>query len=868
MSVSIKEKDEASKPSRKFQFAVRDHLIELPNDDWALWQLTCLRGAGFPAHMIQDLAAPECASAADGLLLLESESREKQAEAVAALRHDLDHCPDGVDKKELVRAIRQLQKSKPTPPLDLPGEAARQRFWPVHSLKTAAEKNFREKFAAALPRLSEKIKDIARNPRFREAVLLQNRSALRMGVDLLLRDEQSPEKRGSNERHQEKLVANYLQRYCVKNDSIGFFGPFGWAKFNPERESIVAHAGPGLVSQANAYFEQWCIEALVEKVEEDPTLREWLPPRCLPAFYLEGNKLHLPGGDSTVLPALHASVLKRCTGEQTASEIATQLMATPGSGVTRDKVYELLQEFRRRGIIVWKFEVPRDPYPERRARKLFEGIGVEAKRQASLAMLDKLEHARDQVRSAFGNVSQLDAAMEKLETTFRRLTGKDASRNAGETYASRTLVYQDCRRDMEVEVGAEIIDALSAPLTLLLTTARWFTYEMAAVLREKCRQIHAEALRKSRKPYVELIEFWSQIQPILLDPEKRLFSPVSDEFQSRWGKILRLPGGQRQVTYTSQELEGLVEKFFAAPHAGWETARYNSPDVMIAAASVEAIQKGEYFLVLGELHMAMNTLRGNAVIFQHPCPEQMFQAIERDMPVPQVVPMAPRSWPRLTTRTTMGLISGQSYYLEASEDSLSSGPRSRTLPIAAFVVQESPEGLVVRTRDGQLSFDVIEFLGEVLSGQAADHMKIMPAARRIPRVTIDKLVIQREQWSFSAAEMHFAQEADESGRFLAARRWMHQHQLPRLAFVRVHLEVKPFYVDFESPVYVEILAKMVRRVLASDKPGTPVVVSEMLPTIDQLWLPDAANQKYTSELRIVVVDQVRKATVAQRKSRP
>jgi hypothetical protein len=149
----------------------------------------------------------------------------------------------------------------------------------------------------------------------------------------------------------------------------------------------------------------------------------------------------------------------------------------------------------------------------------------------------------------------------------------------------------------------------------------------------------------------------------------------------------------------------------------------------------------------------------------------------------------------------------------------------------------------------------------MLSGQAVNQMKILPPRPHIPRITIDKLVIQREQWLFKAEEMCFAQNSDEAERFLEARRWMHRHQLPRFMFARVHVEVKPFYVDFDSPVYVEILAKMVRRALASDQPDSPVVMSEMLPTAEHLWLPDNAGQKYTSEFRIVVVDQAQSSAL-------
>jgi hypothetical protein len=45
-------------------------------------------------------------------------------------------------------------------------------------------------------------------------------------------------------------------------------------------------------------------------------------------------------------------------------------------------------------------------------------------------------------------------------------------------------------------------------------------------------------------------------------------------------------------------------------------------------------------------------------------------------------------------------------------------------------------------------------------------------------------------------------------------------------------------------------------VLASEQKDTPVTVTEMLPSPDQLWLRDAQNQTYTSELRIVARDSV------------
>ena len=72
---------------------------------------------------------------------------------------------------------------------------------------------------------------------------------------------------------------------------------------------------------------------------------------------------------------------------------------------------------------------------------------------------------------------------------------------------------------------------------------------------------------------------------------------------------------------------------------------------------------------------------------------------------------------------------------------------------------------------------------------------------------------------------------------------------PRFIFLRVPHETKPYFIDLESPVYVEILARLVRQ-------ARVVKISEMLPAIDETWLADAEGRTYTAELRMAIVDPV------------
>jgi hypothetical protein len=170
------------------------------------------------------------------------------------------------------------------------------------------------------------------------------------------------------------------------------------------------------------------------------------------------------------------------------------------------------------------------------------------------------------------------------------------------------------------------------------------------------------------------------------------------------------------------------------------------------------------------------------------------------------------------------------------------------------VIEEIDGTLIVRTRDGRLHFDVMDIYGDTLAIQLIHHFDPIPLSRHTPRIQFDQLVICRETWRFDADEIPFAYEKDEADRFVGARRWMHDNELPRFVFANTPAEEKPFLVDFASPVSVNIFAKAVRRVANADEAEPLVTVTEMLPAPDQTWLTDREGQRYTCEFRIVGVD--------------
>ena len=834
-----------------------DHLVPIYGTEWAAWKWVCVRGAGFPSHLLDRLSASLSVAAAEEVTTAKLALKASIRESGVLVREVLGSVEDSILKKRLHRALKALNQGRlPTDLSHLPAEAA-QKLSAAQTLETSAIAEYQSQFQSDLTRISRAIRETANDDLFQRAVLLQNAPALRHIRHAFRPPAGKEEKRGFKERQNEELIASYLQRYCAKNDTIGFFGPVGWARFTLAGHAIKARAGSSLIETSSMYFEHWCIEALANRISEDERLRPWFAPRRSPYFYLDGTKLYYPDGiHKSVMPS-HAAVLERCDGERTARSIALELIKAPGSRFHNEaEVYAILEQMAARHILSWKLELPVEACAEERLRRALQRIDMPDLRLPVLAALDELESARQLVAAANTSAETLDASLHVLEETFTRLTGKATSRAAGEMYAGRTLIYNDCRRDLDIELGPPLVCELGPPLSLILASARWFTHRTAQLYHEAFLTAYRDLVAKNGASQVNFIQFWLAVQELIVNPETALFNQVLVEFQDSWQEVLNVPWGESRVQYQSSDLRAKVLSTFNAVGPGWSAATYHSPDVMIAAPDVDSIRLGNYLLVLGELHLAVHTLRGAFAMLQHPSPREMYAAMEYDVPAPHIFPIPRSSWPGLTTRTAITLIPDNHFHVEVSPESVSPAERSRTLPISAFVVESSGEEVVVRSRDRSMSLTAIEFLSELLSLQLADHMRILPRRPHTPRVMIDRLIVTRESWRIPASDIPFVHEEEESARFYLAQQWRESLRLPRFVFARISVEPKPVYVDFSSPLYVELLCKMVRRVFASDHPEKKVELSEMLPTPEQNWLRDASGQKYTSELRIVIADRM------------
>ncbi|HEX7843215.1 MAG TPA: lantibiotic dehydratase, partial [Kofleriaceae bacterium] len=259
------------------------------------------------------------------------------------------------------------------------------------------------------------------------------------------------------------------------------------------------------------------------------------------------------------------------------------------------------------------------------------------------------------------------------------------------------------------------------------------------------------------------------------------------------------------------------------------------------SGGIDAVNRGEFLAVLGELHAGMNSLLVPAVPNAQGDPDAPFALRDLDLERPCVAPV----WSRRRSRLDYYSRSPRDFDLELAA-ARSSRPRSQVLALADLVVEEVGGALCVRTRDGRMRFDAIAFLEHHLLANSFSEFGLL-GGRHAPRVVVDGVVLVRERWIAAAAALAFARADDATQRFAQARAWARSAGLPRRLFLKVPHETKPLFLDLASPTFVELAARMVRK-------AQTVSISEMLPDLDELWLVDAGHRRYTSELRLVAVD--------------
>ena len=584
---------------------------------------------------------------------------------------------------------------------------------------------------------SERLREVAGDPAFREALTWQNRGALATAADGLLKDGVKPSRR----RQREEVVARYWQRYCSKNDTIGFFGPLAWGEVRAAGPAL-AQRSRALVRERSVHLEVWCLERFLQTVTDDP----WLPL---------------------------------------------------------------------------------GPWPEEEARIRIGSIADAAARERAETGLARLEAARGRIAAA--SREELAPALDEFDRLFEELVGEPPARTPELAGGGRTPVYMDAMRDLDVDLGPGLVAELAASLTPLLESSRWLcgrSFELG------CRLIAEAVGSGGPRPLAPLFgKVFSALREM-----PHLLAPEHDELQRRWAELLEDPN---RATIGER-----ARARFSDYGPAWPISVFHSPDIQIAAADVEAVERGEHRIVIGDYHPGTSPLGQGVFSYRHPDRQRFLETWGSDVGTPTIYPWPPRvpQVPMTARLMPAANLPGDIAVLPPMPQ-VRAGAGSRVVSVAELLV----DGDTITDHEGSFRaplhalFWVPMFVATVFSYEP------FPKAEHMERITVGRTVFRRESWRIPVGDC----PTDPAG--LAV--WARDHGMPRRVFVRMPDERKPTYLDMESPILARIFCRQIRQ--HADRPDELVAASEMLPRPEDCWL-ELDGERYTSELRLAAVDLTRR----------
>lgn len=694
-------------------------------------------------------------------------------------------------------------------------------------------------FDEELRRTSKTMARIAGLDAFREALAWQNPGALPM-VESFERSAQEP-KRDAKKRKREYRIARYLTRYCGKSETIGFFGPVGWGRLTGDRGDITQRPGAALVSRRKTFAEPWAVRELAAALADDPEIARWLPVRLRSHYSVRDGSLYQPRGEPQLLSELELTVLRCCDGERPRLRIVEEV--AEALGVRHDAVEACVVALEQRRCLVSGANLPLGPDCLTVLDTRISAIGDDRVRDRARARTAPFLTALRALRSASGDANAVADAQAKLGEVFHEITGADAARRGGRMYAGRGVAYEECLRDLDVKLGTDFLARVSEGLPGILAISQWLTWQTAAAYTEHFRQ------RWSAKRQ-RLDTVWFDIVGDFLGSRHKPIDDVLAEFRLRWRQLAEeLHASASGWRFDPAEFHDSVERLFPSPGPGWPGAAIHSPDLQLVSYSHDGVRTGDYDVILSEIHVSTPTITGPVFEWSlgddYPISRYLQSRIGRS-----VVPVFPDSWPRNTGRTMPAQpMPGDLCFAFADVD----GTPRDTIAMTAIEVGVADGSVYAELPDGtRLAF--ADFFSFFLSAAVLDAWKSISDAPYTPRISVGRFTIVRQTWRVDVAGKPFTRPAGEFESYRAVDSWRRSLGCPDRVYVKLPGEVKPFYVDFSSPISVLSFLAALRGTMKQPNGPTEIALSEALPEPQQAWAMDDAGNTYFGEVRIVVMD--------------
>ncbi|MDO8412512.1 MAG: lantibiotic dehydratase [Gallionellaceae bacterium] len=674
-----------------------------------------------------------------------------------------------------------------------------------------------------------------------EALFLSNPESLQRISALI---ESGTESMDSRVRQRLRLGWSYTQRLCAKNDTCSFFGPIAWGRFvdrNQPSIKLDLCENPWL-SLRKTFFEHWVVQRLTQAVNADPTLHNYLPVSISSGCYVENGALHFPLGKTQQLGPLATCLLSTIEAVGYAGMPREQIVARiKKQDFLEADINASLEFFLCKKILASGLRIaPGLVDPLGRLSGLVSQLDAPREGKTRwISLLFQLE----ELRSRF-ETGDLDARVEALNMMRTLLSNVriDLTRAKGEMYVGRSPIYEDCSRNLHIELGGHLACGLKADLEPVMKLYCWLAQAVAVRLHDRylaCwRSLQPEG---SCEAAVDFLSLFSLLNS--QDNKALVVTEICEILQKCWDQIAAACCIQSDLILGSEDIDLLLDLLKQAePRVGWVSplgTDIHSPDFMLAAKDIAALERGDYLIVLGEVHPAVHTV--SQPVAQPFCKyaEEVRNEVEQLLyPFTLIIADSPETYQRshidwLDTPSLMQLVLPNGNGRVADTRILPSGRGEVFLKNGILIFRDPKYGI-----EQDLLTVIPSEMHRVCFALAGDLI----GQNESRRITVGRVILKRRYWHVPSDLLPDARRVGEKlDSYLSWRHWATGMGMPRYVFVKCENEPKPIFVDFYNPLALDLLAGLAKK-------KTVMRFSEMRPDPDELWLTDSRG-RYSCEFR-------------------
>jgi hypothetical protein len=660
--------------------------------------------------------------------------------------------------------------------------------------------------------------------------------------------------RNSRARERERHLLLYLQRIAAKNDTFSQFGPSAWGHTRDDAKPMTLEITPG-VARRQTFPERWTAHALAAALSADPLTFPELRPRMNPNGRLVGNRFIFADGSPAIEnTAEQMEILVRSDGvtpicylvngvvaSEKIADATTQIDPTRGSKIIRELIDSK--------ILIIAMEVPAmEPFAFEVLHRDIKSWRDTAGREKWLPVADTLV----ELAARFCDSSD-PAQRSKIMSNARDcLAGIGVEKRAGSRalYAAANPIAEDCSRECTFEIGEALLDEVVTEAEPWINFWRdsyaFVAGRVAANLRSLLEKAPTE---NGALPLPAFLRFCESAKlpltgPGLVGMAHIAFQEVKAAFRER----LQAHAQQAEYELTADDC-AVVRKTFS--YAKFDEFTYPSADLQLAAESVEAVNRGEYRWIIGELHPAVATLHH---CMYWSCPDKSalsraLQSMIKNKPFFHFGFFAADFTAHTTIRVFDALPQHAIFASPQRAD-----PQWRYVPPSEAEVFVD-DGGDVGLRRGD------EYLGSFARNWVIAlgfHPFLFTIAPHTPRLRCGRVIVQRRAWSVTTEELGTGNFSGVSRdlviaveRLRAAKDW------PRFVYIRPSetalrragaenrdKDTKPVFIDLESYLFLEIFHRWLTK-------ADELEVTEMLPAPNELLWSEADGRR-TFELRTLI----------------